>query len=95
MESLFNKNFGNDVSPSGLGFLAIPSKALTNEEMRETDSVCKLNSTVNKNCLHHSGLVSSEQQRKMHTECLVALAEFHNVSESAVRDCSLLKKAIF
>jgi hypothetical protein len=64
VESLFNKNFGKNVSPSGL-----PSQqAWTNEDLRETESVFKLYYTVNKNYLQHSGLVSSEQRREVHTQ---------------------------
>ncbi len=36
----------------------LPSKALITKEMRETESVYKLHSVVNKNCLQHVGLVS-------------------------------------
>ncbi len=40
-------------------------------------------------------LSHQNSRENAHTGCLVALAKFHNASESAVRDCSLLKKAIF
>jgi hypothetical protein len=59
----------------------LPNKAST-QETRETESVYQLHSMVNKNDLQHLNLVSSAE-------------DYHKSSESAVRDCSLLKRKMF
>ena len=58
-ESSFNENISEKVSLIGLAFIARHKKT---NEMRETERVHKLNSTVNKNYLQHVGLVSSRQR---------------------------------
>ncbi len=76
----------------------LPSKASITREIKETESVPMLYSMVNKNNQQHVNLVSLGQRRKLLLSvCMSGCAffYFHQMSGSAVRDCSLLKRMIF
>ena len=73
----------------------LPSKALITNEMRGTESGYKLHYIVGKYCLQQVGLVSSEQRRKLDLSVRMSgctLLDFRRFSDSAVRDCCLVKR---
>jgi hypothetical protein len=76
----------------------LPSKALITEEIRGTGSGYKLHSMVVKYYLQQVGPVSSGQRRKLDLSIRTSgctLLDFHRLSDSAVRDCCLRKRAMF
>jgi hypothetical protein len=73
----------------------LPSKALITKEMRGTESGHKLHYIVGKYCLQQVGLVSSGQRRKLDLSVRMSgctLLDFCRFSDSAVRDCCLVKR---
>jgi hypothetical protein len=75
----------------------LPSKISITKEMRETESVHKLHYMLNKNYLQHVGLVSSRQRRKVHwmDRMGCTFLDFHQMSESDVRDCCIRMRMMF
>ena len=73
----------------------LPSKASITDMIREIESVHKFHIIVDKNYPQQVGLVSSGQRRKLDLSVRMSgctLLDFRRFSDSAVRDCCLVKR---
>ncbi len=76
----------------------LPSKASITKETRGRDNVDKLHSGVGKDYLQQVGLVSSGQRRKLDLWVCMSgctFLDFCRLSDSALRDCCLVKRFMF
>ena len=73
----------------------VPSKALITDDMRETESGSWLQSMINTNDQQQVGCFSLGQRKKSHMSIRMSsctFLDFRQRSDSAVRDCSLVKR---